>query len=124
MSFEEHLKEARKLYQKAQQEFERAREKKDSNILRDVCAKGWISAVEAAYALLIKEGVKKEKLPKTDRGRSYMVSKYASREVRLYYFTLRDRFHIEGYYDGSLGLEEVKNYLEDLNLYIQKVEEQ
>lgn len=117
-----HLTEARKLFQKATEEFERAKEKNDPFLLRDACAKGWLSAVEGAHALLVKKGIKEKELPKVDRGRGYMVSKHAPREIRLYYFALRDRLHIEGYYDGSLDFEEVEKYLQDLNSYIQKVE--
>ena len=120
---EKYLAEARSLYQKAIEEFGRARERNDPTLLRDACAKGWLAAVEAAYALILKKGVKEEELPKADRGRGYMLSKYAPREIRLYYFALRDRLHIEGYYDGALSFEEVGSYLEDLNLFIQKVEE-
>ena len=123
MKDEKYLAEARSLYQKAIEEFGRARERNDPTLLRDACAKGWLAAVEAAYALILKKGVKEEELPKADRGRGYMLSKYAPREIRLYYFALRDRLHIEGYYDGSLSFEEVGSYLEDLNLFIQKVEE-
>ena len=39
----------------------------------------------------------------------------------MYYFALRDRLHIEGYYNGSLSFEEVRSYLEDLDLFIQKL---
>ena len=122
MTEEAHLTEARKLYQKALEEFGRAKEKNDPTLLRDACAKGWLAAVETAYALMVKKGVKEEELPRADRGRGYMVSKYAPREIRLYYFALRDRLHIEGYYDGSLSFEEVQSYLEDLDLFIRKVE--
>jgi len=79
--------------------------------------------MEAANALLLKRGVKEEELPKTDRGRRYMVFKYAEREFELLYQALRSSLHIEGYYDGSRGFDEVDRHLDDLNLYIQKIEE-
>ncbi len=41
-----------------------AREKNDSAYLRDACAKGWLSAIEATFSLFIKRGVKEEELPK------------------------------------------------------------
>lgn len=122
MSTEEHLAEAKRLNQKAIEEFEKAKKGNDSTLLRNACAKGWLSTVEAAYALLAKKGIKEEELPKADRGRGYMISKYVEREMGRFYFSLRDRLHIEGYYDGSLGFEEVEIHLENLNLYIQKVE--
>jgi uncharacterized protein (UPF0332 family) len=118
-----HLKEAKKLYQKALEEFEKAKEKSDGTVLRDACGKGWLSVIEATYALLVKRGVKEEELPKGDRGRRYMVNKYFERELKPYYFFLREEFHIEGYYEGSLDFDEVQIRLDDLNLYIQKIEE-
>ena len=124
MSVEEHLEEAKKLYRQAVEEFEIAIEEKDSTYLSDVCAKGWLSALEATYALLIKKGMREEELPKADRGRRYMVRRYASRELRLYYFSLRDNLHIEGYYNRSLDFDEVKMQLEDLKYYIEKIEEE
>ena len=123
MSTGEHLIEAKKLFQKAVQEFERAREKQDGTILRDACGKGWLSAVEVTYNFLSKKGIKEEELPKTDRGRRYMVNKYAERELKWLYASLRNDLHIEGYYDGTLSFEEVQRNLADLDLYIQKVEE-
>ena len=124
MSAEEHLNEAKRLYRKALEEFERAKKEKDSDILRDACGKGWLSTLEATYALLTKKGVKEEELPTgSDRGRRYMVNKYAEEELRLYYFSLRDNFHIVGYYDGTIGFDEIERYLDDLNSYIRKVEE-
>ena len=53
-----------------------------------------------------------------------MVRRYASRELRLYYFSLRDNLHIEGYYNRSLDFDEVKMQLEDLKYYIEKIEEE
>jgi len=123
MTGENHLKEAKGLYEKAKGEFEKARGNTDAAILRDACGKGWLSAIETAYALLVKNGVREEELPKTDRGRSYVVNKHAERELRLYYSSLRDNLHIEGYYDGLLSFDEVERQLDDLKLYIQKVEE-
>lgn len=121
---ENHIKEAKGLYRKALGEFEKAREKKDSTLLRDACAKAWLSALEATSAFLVKKGIKEEELPKADRGRRYFVFKYGDRELRLYYLSLRESLHIEGYYDGTLNFDEMERYLEDLSLYIQKVEQE
>jgi uncharacterized protein (UPF0332 family) len=119
-----HLEEARKLYQKASEEFEKAKKKSDGVVLRDACAKGWLSALEATYALLIKKSVKEEELPKRgDRGRRYMVYKYAGKELELLYFSLRNTLHIEGYYDGALDFDEVERHFGKLNSYIREIEE-
>jgi hypothetical protein len=118
-----HLEEAKKLYRKAIEEFERARDKNDRVFLRDACAKGWLSAIEATLSLFLKKGVKEEELPKADRGRRYMIYQYAEKELRLYYFSIRDNLHIEGYYEASLDFDEVKRHLDDLSIYIHTIGE-
>ena len=123
MSSDEHLTEARNLYRKALEELGRAEAGKDGTLLRDACGKGWLATMEATYGLLLKKGIKEEELPKTDRGRRYMVFKHAERELELVYKALRNDLHIEGYFDCSLCFDEVERRLDDLNLYIQKIEE-
>ena len=123
MSAEEHLEEAKKLYRKALEELEMAEEKEDGIVLRDACGKGWLSTIETANALLVKKGIKDEELPRAERGRRYMIFKHGSKEFRLLYLSLRDSLHIQGYYDGTVNFDEMKEYLDDLNLYIQKIEE-
>ncbi|MEA2032294.1 MAG: hypothetical protein U9N41_01770 [Euryarchaeota archaeon] len=118
-----HLEDAKKLYRKAVEEFEIAREKNDRIFLCDACAKGWLSVIEATYALVLKKGVKEEELHRTDWGRRYMVHRYAEKELELYYFSLRDNLHIECYYERSLDFDEVQIRLNDLKYYIEKIEE-
>ena len=119
-----HLEEAKNFYRQAIEEFQKAKEKSDSVILRDACAKAWLSTLEATYALLTKKGVKEESLPKGgDRGRRYMMFKYADTEFNRLYLSLRDVFHIEGYYDGTLEFDEAEEYLNDLKSYINKIGE-
>lgn len=122
MTAEDYLEVAKRLYQEAMKEFKKAKKKNDSIVLRDACGKGWLSIVEATHALLVKRGVKEEELPKSERGRRYMVYKYGDKELRLLYSSLRDNLHIQGYYDGTLNFDEMKEYLNDLNIYIQKIE--
>ena len=118
MGAENHLKEARELLDQAVEELRRAKERGDGKLLRDSCAKGWLSTLEVTYALFAKEGVAEEEIPKTDRGRRFMIYKYAPEELRWLFFSLRDNLHIEGYYDGSLDFDEVQRHLSDLKLYI------
>jgi hypothetical protein len=118
-----HLEDAKKLYQKAVEEFEIAREKSDRIFLCDACAKGWLSAIEATYALLLKKGVKEEELDRTDWGRRRMVHRYAEKEHKWLYFSLRDNLHIECYYERALDFDEVLIHLNDLRYYIEKIEE-
>ncbi len=118
-----HLEDGKKLYRKAVEEFEIAREKNDRVFLCDACAKGWLSAIEATYALLLKKGVKEEELNRTDWGRRYMVHRYAEKELKWLYFSLRDNLHIECYYERALDFDEVLIHLDDLKYFIDKVEE-
>ncbi len=51
-----------------------------------------------------------------------MVFKYGDKELRLSCLSLRDSLHTQGYYDGTLNFDEMEEYFNDLNLYIQKIE--
>ena len=63
------MEDVKKLYRKAVEEFEIAREKNDRMFLCDACAKGWVSAIEATYVLLLKKGVKEEETENSTRKR-------------------------------------------------------
>jgi len=52
-----------------------------------------------------------------------MMHRYAEKELKLYYFSLRDNLHIECYYERSLDFDEVQIQLNDLKYYIEKIEE-
>jgi len=117
------LSRGKDLYCKSLEELERAEGGKDGTLLRDACAKGWLATMEVTHGLRSKILIKEEELPKTDQSRRYMVFKHAERELELVYKGLRNDLHIEGYYDASLGFDEVERRLDDLNLYIQKIEE-
>ena len=64
----------------------------DATILGDGCRESWLATAEATRALSVKKS---------------MVDKYAQRELRYIYYSLREGLHIEGYYDGSSGFDEV-----------------
>jgi hypothetical protein len=59
---------------------------------------------------------------RVDRGRSFVVDKYAQRELRYIYYSLREGLHIESYYDGSSGFDELRMCLDDMNLHIRNIE--
>jgi uncharacterized protein (UPF0332 family) len=116
-----YLKRANDFHKKAEEEYNLAKSRKDEILLRDACAKAWLSVIEATNILLLKSGIEESNLPKTDRGRRFMVFKHADKELKLTYTHLRDVFHIEGYYEGTLTFEEMGEYLDNLKLYIEKV---
>jgi uncharacterized protein (UPF0332 family) len=120
-SEDKYIEKAKEFLELAKLEFERAKRENNLKILQDACGKCWLAAIEATYAFLLKKGIKEEELPKTDRGRAYMISKYGDKELKLYYFSLRHRFHIDGYYDGLLSFDEFATELDDLKFYIEKI---
>jgi len=119
-----HIEQAKDFLRLAEAEFEQAKRKNDMKLLQDACAKGWFATVEATYALLVNKGIKEKELPKTDRGRGYMITRYGDRELRWCYFNLRDRLHIDGYYDCILTFDDFKLQLDDLRFYMKRIEEE
>jgi 3-hydroxyisobutyrate dehydrogenase-like beta-hydroxyacid dehydrogenase len=123
---EDRVNNARDLLSAARAEFERAKEAKGGaavTTLRNSCGKGWLAALEAANAFLVKQGVAEEDLPDTDRGRRYFVRRYMDREMRRAFESLRGTFHIAGYYDGIVEFEDMPEYFDELKEFIDQVQE-
>lgn len=123
---EDRIQKARELLEAAQAEFERAKEAKGGaavTTLRNSCGKGWLAALEAVNALFIKQGVAEEDLPNTDRGRRYFVGRYMDREIQRAFRSLRDTFHVDGYYGGIVEFEHMPMYFDELKEFIDQVEQ-
>ena len=122
---EDRIRQARNLLEAARAEFENAQEAKGGaavTTLRNSCGKGWLAIIEAVNAFLVKQGVTEEDLPETDRGRRYFVASNMNREMRRAFIDLRQTFHIDGYYDGNVGFDDMPGYLEELEEFIDQVE--
>ena len=116
---------ARELLEAARDEFAQAEEAKGRSVLiglRNACGKGWLAALEATNYYFLTQGVTEEQLPDNDRGRKYFVGRYMNREMRVAFLEMRETFHIDGYYEGTVGFDEMSRYLDELEEYIDAME--
>ena len=123
---EDRISLARKLLQAAREEFAGAEEAKGGAAiigLRNACGKGWLAVLEATNWFFLMQGVAESQLPENDRGRKYFVAQYMDRSTRRDYLEMRETFHIDGYYDASLDFGEVPRHLNELEEYIDQIEE-
>jgi len=115
---------ARSLLEAAQEEYQRARQEpmvKGIITFKNACGKAWLAVLEATSAFFLKQGVREEELPQNDRGRSYFVRRYMDRDLMGVYVSLRETFHIEGYYGGLLDFEDMPEYFEELREFIETI---
>ena len=123
-SIDSRLSLARELLQVARDEFARAEEAKGRSVLiglRNACGKGWLAALEATNHYFLMQGIPEEQLPDNDRGRKYFVGRYMNREMRVSFLEMRETFHIDGYYEGTIGFDEMSRYLDELEEYINSI---
>ena len=115
---------ARELLEAAEREFEQAQQEKGGaavTVLRNACGKGWLAVLEAAKAHFIQQGAKEEELPDNERGRRYFVRRYMDRYMRREYESMRQTFHLDGYYEGIVEFEDMPDHLSDLSEFIDLV---
>lgn len=117
-----YIEEAKKYYQIAFEEIEKAKGNGKSEYAVDGCAKAWLAITIATDALFLKKGVIEENLPKTHRGRIYFLQKYGDKEKRKIFNAARDILHIDGYYDRFIDYNRINECMEDVNNYITAIE--
>lgn len=118
-----YIEEGERLYEEAIKEFQRAKEGNNEVWARDACAKAWLAVIKASEALFVKKGVKEEELPKGYRGQKYFLRRHGDRELRRNFDSMRNFFHVEGYYEGTIDFEEVPEYLDDVKGYIERIKD-
>ena len=124
-SIDDRLSLARELLQVARDEFVQAGEAKGRMVLiglRNACGKCWLATLEATNCYFLMQGIPEEQLPDNDRGRKYFVGRYMNREMRVAFLQMRETFHIDGYYEGTVGFDEMSQYLDELEEYINDIE--
>jgi len=122
---EERISHARELLEVARAEFEKAQQAPGREAvigLRHSCGKGWLAALEAVNAFFIKQGVAEEDLPDNDRGRRCFARRYMDRVMRRAFDSIRQTFHIDGYYEGIVEFDDMPSYFDDLEIFIGEVE--
>lgn len=117
-----YLREAKRLCTYAKREYAQAKKRRSELKARQAAEKGYLSLMKAINGLFVKKGVKKEKLPKGERGRLHYLGKYADRELRRMYEALRHTFHIDAFHEGILNYKILDERFEDLEELIKKVE--
>lgn len=116
-----YLKEAAEIVRYARGELKETKEKNSFLRSRQVCEKGYLALLRILDGFLLQKGIKEEEFPKTERGRRFYLGKYATKEFRTKYTSLRHDLHIDGFHEGILEPKEIKESLKDLRELIKKV---
>ena len=108
---EDRLNHARELIQAAREEFARAEQARGGAAvigLRNSCGKGFL--------------VPEDQLPDTERGGRFFVAQHMNRDMRRAYIDLRQSFHIDGYYGGIVEFDDMSDYFNELEEFIEQIE--
>ena len=122
---EDRIQIARKLLEVARSEYQKAQQEKGGTAviaLRHSCGKGWLAALDAANAFFIKQGAAEDSLPHSDRGRRYFARLYMEPALSRTFVYLRQTFHVDGYYEGIVEFEDMPDYFDELEEFIDLVE--
>lgn len=118
-----YIRQAKKYYEIAIEKLKDAEKNGDETKAVDACAKGWLAVILATNALFVKSGVEPKQLPRAHRGRTYMLTKYGTRELRRIFGSAYAVLHIDGYYERLIDYVRIHETLDDIKEYISKVEE-
>ena len=115
---------ARELLQAARDEFARAEEAQGGAAvigLRNSCGKGWLAALEAINAHFLNQGVAESELPDKERGRRFFINRDMSREMRKSYASMWKTFHVDGYCEGIVEFDEMRDRFDELEEFIEAI---
>ena len=108
----------------AREEFARAEEAKGREAvigLQNACGKGRLSALEAAHAYFLSRGIPEAELPASDRGWRFFVGRHMEPGMKREFNNMRQTFHVDGYYGGSVDFDLMPLYLKELDEFIETV---
>ena len=123
MNKDGYLKDAKKLYKLATKEYILAKKTKNEVKASQAAEKGYLCLLKTVNALFIAKGVKEDKVPKAEKGRLYFLTRYADRDFRKSYHSIRHSFHIDAFHDGIINFKDLDERFEDLEELIREVEE-
>lgn len=118
------LQRAREYARAAREEFARAEEAKGREAvigLQNACGKGWLSALEAAHAYFLSQGIPEAELPATDRGWRFFVGRHLDKGMKREFQYMRQTFHVDGYYGGAVDFDLMPMHLDELDEFIETV---
>jgi len=125
LSADTYIKETEDVYEHALREYEAAAEKGDQVLLRDACEKGWLAMVKATDALFIKKRLEPARSHEERRERlRELARKELEVERKGFYDRLGARgfhLHIQGFYDGMVKPEFVREELQKVGEYIRDI---
>jgi hypothetical protein len=114
-------KEVKEAFFRAFEKFKRAKGVRNEELAAQAAEDGYWVAVRAMDFLLLKKGIKKSELPKTERGRRIMIYKYAPENLRRMFFALRDSLHITAFWDRDIKFEILEKDFKTLEEYIKEI---
>ena len=121
---DDRLVRAREYAKAARDEFARAEDAKGREAvigLQNACGKGWLAVLEVAHAYFLAHGIPGNELPRTDRGWRFMVGRHLEPEMRREFQYMRQTFHVDGYYGGTVDFDLMPMHLDELDGFIETV---
>jgi len=123
---DENLEKAREFHRKAIEEFKRAKEDNNNDVLfRDAAEKGWNAIVKATNYLILTMG----KLPKTHKNRRDQLWRIGEENGAMKRYKLYERFnarehilHELCFYDGIYEIDQVEYNIKKVKSYIKDIE--
>ena len=113
-----YLTQAQQLFLLSKKEFNNAKQLNDDNLARDASGKAWIATTDALRGFLLSHGIKKNRLPKSERQRHDMMAQYCNEKMLFSYYFIRSELHENAYYEGMIyymllfkAMSEVKKFI-------------
>lgn len=104
----------------AESELSLAQKLDDKIKARQAAGKGWLAIGEAFRGLLAAKGVGANELPRSERGRVFMHSKYGSQQLARLYAITKSIFHQDAYYEEIVDDEQLSTAREAMRDYIKE----
>jgi hypothetical protein len=102
----------------AETELNKAEAADDKIQARQAAGKAWLAVGEAFRGLLLARGIDPGDMPRSERGRVFMHTKYGSRKLRQLYHTTKAVFHQDAYYEEIIDYVELQEAREAMRHYI------
>ena len=111
----------------AREEFARAEEARGRDAvigLQNACGKGWLSALEAAHALLsVAAAYRRLSCPLPTGAGGSSSGRHMDQDMKREFNEMRLTFHDDGYYGGIVDFDDMPRHLDELDEFIETVAE-
>ena len=113
-----YLTKAQTLFTLSKKELNNAKHANSDELARDASGKAWIATTDALRGFLLTHGIKKNRLPKSERQLHDILALYCNEQMLLLYGSIRSEIHENAYYEGMINymslletLNHVKNFI-------------